>query len=205
MTAASQNPVRLIIGMTGATGVIIGIRLLQALRRTEVETHLVVSKWAQQTIEHETELTTKEVRSLADKSYSPGDMGAAIASGSYKTNGMIVVPCSARSLGAISTGVGDHLIHRAADVVLKERRKLVLVVRETPLHDAHLDNMLRLSRMGAVILPPVVAFYDHPKSVEDVVDHLVYRILDQFDIPVEPAIRWDGDLKGRFSANRSRE
>jgi 4-hydroxy-3-polyprenylbenzoate decarboxylase len=191
----TPNPVRLIIGMTGATGAIIGIRLLQALQRPDIETHLVISKWAQQTIEHETEFTTKQVKALADKVYSPGDMGAVIASGSYKTDGMIVAPCSVRSLSAISVGVGDHLIHRAADVILKERRKLVLVVRETPLHEMHLENMLRLSRMGAVILPPMVAFYDHPSSLEDVVDHIIYRILDQFDISTEPAKRWDGDLK----------
>ncbi len=186
---------RIIVGMTGATGAIFGIRVLEALKEAKVERHLVASKWARQTIEHETERSYEDVCALADTVYSPGDMGAAISSGSYQTEGMIIAPCSMRSLAAIAHGQGDTLVHRAADVVLKERRKLVLVVRETPLNDIHLENMLKLSRMGVTILPPMLAFYFHPKSLDDVIDHVVARILDQFSVPVDFAKRWDGKMQ----------
>ncbi len=186
---------RIIVGMTGATGAIFGIRVLEALKEAKVERHLVASKWARQTIEHETTRSYDDVCALADVVYSPGDMGAAISSGTYETEGMIIAPCSVRSLAAIAHGHGDTLVHRAADVVLKERRKLVLVVRETPLNDIHLENMLRLSRMGVTILPPMLAFYFHPKSLDDVIDHVVARILDQFSIPVDFAKRWDGKMQ----------
>jgi 4-hydroxy-3-polyprenylbenzoate decarboxylase len=186
---------RIIVGMTGATGAILGIRVLEALKEAEVERHLVASKWARQTIEHETTRSYEDVCALADAVYSSGDMGAAISSGSYETEGMIVAPCSMRSLAAIAHGQGDTLVHRAADVVLKERRKLVLVVRETPLNDIHLENMLKLSRMGVTILPPMLAFYFRPKSLEDVIDHVVARILDQFSVPVVFAKRWDGKMR----------
>ena len=149
---------KLIIGMTGSTGAIFGVRLLEALADSDVETHLVVSKWAQQTIEHETPRTLDELRDLATEIYSSGDMGAKVSSGSFHTDGMVVVPCSMRSVAAIAHGNGDHLVHRAADVILKERRKLVLVARETPLSSIHLENLLKLSRMGVTILPPVPAF-----------------------------------------------
>src|SRR5665647_3068976 len=139
-----------------------GIRLLEALKNTEVETHLVLSKWAIQTIEHETTYTLKHVWALATLDHSEGNMGATISSGSFVTEGMVVVPCSMRSLAAIAHGTGDHLIHRAADVILKERRKLVLVTREMPLSDVHLENMLKLSRMGVTIMPPMPAFYNRP-------------------------------------------
>jgi 4-hydroxy-3-polyprenylbenzoate decarboxylase len=185
---------RLVVGMTGATGVIFGIRLLQALRASEVESHLVISPWAQRTIEHETGMTADGVRSLATRSYGPDDMGAAISSGSFLTEGMVIVPCSMRSLAAIASGSGDHLVHRSADVMLKERRRLVLVPRETPLSDLHLENMLKLSRMGVRILPPVPAFYNHPRTIEDIVDHIVARILDQFGIAAGFARRWDGHM-----------
>jgi 4-hydroxy-3-polyprenylbenzoate decarboxylase len=143
---------RLIIGMTGSTGAIFGVRLLEALKHADdVESHLVISKWAQRTIEHETNYTVEQVRALATVVHSPGDMGATLSSGSFLTEGMVVIPCSVRTLGGIAQGVGDHLVHRAADVVLKERRKLVLVVRETPLSEVHLENMLKLSRMGVVM------------------------------------------------------
>ena len=173
---------RLIVGMTGSTGAIFGVRFLEALKNTDVETHLIISKWAQRTIEHETNYSVEQVRALASVVHSPGDMGATLSSGSFLTEGMVVIPCSVRTLGGIAQGVGDHLVHRAADVVLKERRKLVLVVRETPLSEVHLENMLKLSRMGVVMLPPMPAFYNHPQSVDDVVNHIVMRVLDQFGI-----------------------
>jgi 4-hydroxy-3-polyprenylbenzoate decarboxylase len=186
---------RLIIGMTGSTGAIFGVRLLEALKHADdVESHLVISKWAQRTIEHETNYTVEQVRALATVVHSPGDMGATLSSGSFLTEGMVVIPCSVRTLGGIAQGVGDHLVHRAADVVLKERRKLVLVVRETPLSEVHLENMLKLSRMGVVMLPPMPAFYNHPQSVDDVVNHIVMRVLDQFNISAPNAKRWDGHM-----------
>lgn len=190
---------RLIVGITGATGVIFGVRLLEILADSEIETHLVVSKWAQQTLEHETTTTMSALKDLATVTYAPGDMGAAISSGSFQTDGMVIVPCSMRSLAAVAHGMGDHLVHRAADVVLKERRKLVLIARETPLNEIHLNNMLTLARMGAVILPPMPAFYNRPESLEDMVDHIVMRILDQFDMPQDLVARWDGKLRGRAS------
>jgi 4-hydroxy-3-polyprenylbenzoate decarboxylase len=186
---------RLIVGMTGSTGAIFGIRLLEAMKQCDVESHLVVSKWAQRTIEHETSYTLEQVRDLATVVYSPGDMGAAISSGSFITEGMIVIPCSVRTLGGIAQGVGDHLVHRAADVILKERRRLVLVVRETPLSEVHLENMLKLARMGASIVPPMPAFYNHPQTIADIVDHIVFRVLDQFGIATPNARRWDGHMQ----------
>jgi flavin prenyltransferase len=185
---------KLIVGITGATGSIFGIRLLEALEHTAVETHLVVSKWGARTLVHETPYTLEQVEQMATAHYSPLDQGAAISSGSFLTSGMVVAPCSMRTVAAIAGGNGDHLVHRAADVILKERRKLVLVVRESPLNEIHLENMLKLSRMGVVILPPVPAFYNHPRSLEQMVDHIVMRILDQFDIHLDLMERWDGEL-----------
>jgi flavin prenyltransferase len=185
---------KLIVGITGATGSIFGVRLLQALERTPVETHLVMSKWGARTLVHETPYTVEEVERMATAHYSSLDQGAAISSGSFVTGGMVVAPCSMRTLAAIAGGNGDHLVHRAADVILKERRKLVLVVRESPLNEIHLENMLKLSRMGVVILPPVPAFYNHPGSLDQMVDHIVMRILDQFDIHLDLMERWDGEL-----------
>ncbi|HZQ61200.1 MAG TPA: non-oxidative hydroxyarylic acid decarboxylases subunit B [Casimicrobiaceae bacterium] len=190
---------RLIVGMTGATGAILGIRLLEALQDSEVETHLVMSKWAMQTIEHETSYTVKDVRALATVTYEPANMGAAISSGSFRTEGMVIIPCSMRSLGAIAHGTGDHLVHRAADVILKERRKLVLVAREMPLSDIHLENMLKLSRMGVVMMPPMPAFYNHPAGIDDLVDHVVARVLDQFDIAADFARRWNGEMRAKVA------
>jgi 4-hydroxy-3-polyprenylbenzoate decarboxylase len=186
---------RLIVGMTGSTGAIFGIRLLEALKHAEVESHLVISKWAQRTIEHETRHTVEQVRALATVVHSQGDMGASISSGSFITEGMVVIPCSVRTLGGIANGYGEHLVHRAADVILKERRRLVLVVRETPLSEVHLENMLKLARMGVVMLPPMPAFYNHPKTVDDVIDHIVFRVLDQFGIETPSAKRWDGHMQ----------
>ena len=189
-----MKPMRLIVGITGATGVIYGIRLLERLRDAGVETHLVISRWGARTLVHETPYSREQVEALAHTSYVAGDMGAAISSGSFQTAGMIIAPCSAKTLGAIAHGFGDGLIHRAADVVLKERRKLLLAVRETPLSEIHLENMLKLSRMGAVILPPMPAFYSHPRSLSDIVDHTVERILDQFGITLPDVPRWVGEM-----------
>jgi flavin prenyltransferase len=186
---------RLIVAITGATGVIYGVRLLERLREAGVETHLVISRWGARTLLHETPYSREQVEALAHTVYVPNDMGAAISSGSFATAGMIIAPCSARTLGAIAHGFGDSLIHRAADVILKERRKLVLAVREAPLNDIHLENMLKLSRMGAVILPPVPAFYNNPRSLADIVEHSVARMLDQFGVEVPGAARWEGNMR----------
>jgi 4-hydroxy-3-polyprenylbenzoate decarboxylase len=189
--------------MTGATGAIFGVRLLEVLAETEVETHLVISKWAQRTIEHETSKGLEEVCDLASEVYGPGNMGAKISSGSFHTDGMIVVPCSMRTVAAIAHGQGDHLVHRAADVILKERRKLVIVARESPLNDIHLENLLKLSRMGVNILPPMPAFYNMPETLDDMVNHIVMRILDQFDISLDLIKRWDGEMRRNVSSVRS--
>ena len=186
---------RLIVGLTGATGTVYGVRLLERLRELDVETHLVISRWGARTLSHETPYSREHVESLATVVYPPGDMGAAISSGSFKTDGMIIAPCSAKTLAAIAHGVGDNLIHRAADVILKERRRLLLAVREAPLSDIHLENMLKLSRMGVVVLPPVPAFYNHPKTIDDIVNHVVQRALDQFDIHIDVVARWDGVMR----------
>ena len=194
---------KLVIGMTGATGAIFGVRLLEVLADAEVETHLVVSKWAQQTLEHETARTLDDLRDLATEIHGASDMGAKISSGSFHTDGMVVVPCSMRTVAAIAHGNGDHLVHRAADVILKERRKLVLVARETPLNDIHLENLLALSRMGVTILPPMPAFYNMPETLDDMVNHTVMRILDQFGISKDLARRWDGAMRKRTPGVRA--
>lgn len=186
---------RLIIAITGATGAIFGIRVLSCLKECGVESHLIISKWAQRTIEHETSFSVADVRALADVNYSTSDMGATVSSGSFQTDGMVVVPCSMRTLSAIAHGIGDHLVHRAADVILKERRRLVLVAREMPLSTVHLENMLKLSQKGVTILPPVPAFYNNPRSLDDMVDHIAARVLDQFGIAATFAKRWDGRMK----------
>lgn len=183
---------KLVVAMTGASGAILGIRMLEALRELDVETHLVVSGWARATIAQETPYTTRDVTDLASAVYGPRDQGAAIASGSFRVDGMIVAPCSMKTLAGIRTGYGDGLIGRAADVMLKERRRLVLLARETPLSAIHLENMLELTRMGAMILPPMPAFYNEPAGVGDIVDHIVARTLDQFDLAMPAARRWSG-------------
>lgn len=184
---------RLIVAMTGASGAVLGIRLLERLRDvSSVETHLVMSRWARQTIRLEGTRTASEVASLADYVYHPDDQAAPIASGSFLTDGMVVVPCSMKTLAGIRAGYGDGLITRAADVTLKERRKLVLVVRETPLSEIHLENMLSLARMGVSIVPPVPAFYTMPSTIEDLVDNIVARVLDQFGVAVPGTPRWAG-------------
>jgi 4-hydroxy-3-polyprenylbenzoate decarboxylase len=188
---------KLILGITGATGAVFGIRTLQVLKDAGIETHLILSKWGTRTLLHETPHPVEYVKSLATHSYGESDQGAAISSGSFVTDGMIVAPCSVRSLAAIAHGNGDNLVHRAADVVLKERRKLVLMVRETPLSDIHLENMLKLSRMGVVIMPPVPAFYTNPQSLDDVVNQTVMRALDQFGLHLDNAGRWGAEQTAR--------
>src|SRR5687768_4461531 len=188
------KPQRLIVGVTGATGTIFGVRILQLLHGSGVETHLVVSKWAARTLTHETPYSLKDIQGLATQSYASGDQGAAVSSGSFLTLGMVIAPCSMKTLSAIAHGHSDDLIHRAADVVIKERKRLVLVVREAPLSEIHLENMLKLARMGVIIAPPVPAFYDHPRSIDDIVDHTVGRILDLFDIHIDKAARWTGAM-----------
>ena len=185
------TPRRLIIGITGASGSIFGVRILEMLRGTDIETHLVMSRWGARTLVHETPYTPEQVQRLASVSHQLTDQGAPISSGSFVTMGMVIAPCSARTLAAIAHGLGDHLVHRAADVVLKERRKLVLAVREAPLHEIHLENMLKLSRMGVVIAPPVPAFYANPASIDEIVNYTAARLLDQFGIHVDMA-RWPG-------------
>jgi 4-hydroxy-3-polyprenylbenzoate decarboxylase len=193
---------RLIVGMTGATGAPLGVSLLEALREVDdVETHLVLSRWARATIELETPYTAREVAKLADVAYGPADQAAAISSGSFRTDGMVVIPCSMKTLAGIRAGYAEGLVARAADVTLKERRKLVLVPRETPLSEIHLDNMLALSRMGAVMVPPMPAFYNHPTGIDDIVDHVVARVLDQFDLPAPRARRWTGLANSRRAAD----
>ena len=184
---------RLMVGMTGATGAPLGVALLQALRKMpDVETHLVMSKWAKTTIELETPYRARDVAGLADFCHSPADQAATISSGSFRTDGMIVIPCSMKTLAGIRAGYADGLVGRAADVVLKERRKLVLVPREMPLSTVHLENMLALSRMGVAIVPPMPAFYNHPQSVDDITQHIVARVLDQFALEHPHARRWQG-------------
>ncbi|MEU3526479.1 non-oxidative hydroxyarylic acid decarboxylases subunit B [Streptomyces sp. NPDC038707] len=190
---------RLVVGMTGATGAVFGVRFLQVLAQLpDVETHLVLSRWARTTVELETGLSVNEVGDLADVVHRPEDQGAAISSGSFRTDGMVIVPCSMKTLAGIRAGYADSLVGRAADVILKERRRLVLVPRETPLSEIHLENMLALSRMGVRLVPPMPAFYNHPQSVDDIVDHIVTRILDQFDLPAPAAKRWEGMRAARL-------
>ncbi|MFD7920788.1 non-oxidative hydroxyarylic acid decarboxylases subunit B [Streptomyces sp. NPDC059740] len=194
---------RLIVGMTGATGAVLGVRLLEWLAELpEVETHLVMSRWARATIELETGRTAREVAALADVVHGPEDQGATVSSGSFRTDGMIVVPCSMKTLAGIRAGYADGLVGRAADVVLKERRPLVLVPRETPLSEIHLENMLALARMGVRIVPPMPAFYNAPRTVDDIVDHLTARVLDQLDLPAPAARRWEGMRAARTATDR---
>jgi 4-hydroxy-3-polyprenylbenzoate decarboxylase len=187
---------RLIVGITGASGVVYGVRALAALKEAGIETHLVITPAAAMTIRYELELDVREVRALAAVVHPPGDVGAAIASGSFPTGGMLVAPCSMRTLAAIATGVTDNLLTRAADVVLKERRRLVLMVREAPLHLGHLRNMVAVTEMGAVVCPPVPGFYAKPASIDALVDHTVGRALDLFGIDTGLATRWRAGEQG---------
>lgn len=183
---------RMVVGISGASGAIFGIRMLQALREADFETHLVISRTGTRTIVEETDHTVEAVRELADVCYSASDVGAAIASGSFRTRGMIIAPCSIKSAAEIAHGVTDTLLARAADVVLKERRRLVLMVRESPLHLGHLRTLTQVTEAGAIIAPPVPAFYIRPRSIEDLIDHAVGRVLDLFDIDTPLVRRWAG-------------
>jgi flavin prenyltransferase len=185
----SQQP-RIIVGISGASGIIYGIRLLQVLREMQVETHLVISKAAQQTRAVESEFSAQALEQLADFTYHPQDISASIASGSFKTAGMIIAPCSMRTLADIAHGSTASLMSRAADVILKERRRLVLMVRESPFHLGHLENMLKVTQMGGVIAPPIPAFYTKPTQLADIVDHSVGRVLDLFDMESGLVKRW---------------
>lgn len=190
---------RLIVGLSGATGSIFGIRILQVLApMPDIETHLVMSKAAKMTLQVETPHSVKEVEEMADVAHDIHNVGASIASGSFRTAGMVIAPCSMKSMGGIALSVGGDLLVRAADVILKERRKLVLVARETPLHLGHLESMAALTRMGAVIFPPVPAFYHRPKTLDDVINQTVARILDQFDVETDMFKRWNEDSLSRY-------
>ena len=193
------TPRRLIVGISGASGIIYGVRLLEALRAVEVETHLVMTKAAQITLAHEMSLKVADVHALADVVHRAEDIAASISSGSFQTLGMIVAPCSIRSLSEIASGVTSGLLTRAADVVLKERRRLVLMVRETPLHLGHLRSMAQVTEMGAIVMPPVPAFYSGPQTVDDIVNHSVGRALDLFGIESSLVRRW-GTSAGRKSS-----
>lgn len=189
----SERP-RLVVGISGASGVVYGLRVLDACRDLAVESHLIISRAAALTLAQETEMTVADVQARADVSHKIGDVGASVASGSFPTLGMIVAPCSVRTMSEIATGVTSSLLTRAADVVLKERRPLVLLVRETPLHLGHLRTMVRLAEMGAVIAPPLPAFYARPSTIAEMVDQSVGRALDLFGLAWEPVKRWGRDV-----------
>jgi 4-hydroxy-3-polyprenylbenzoate decarboxylase len=194
---ASRHPARLVIGISGASGVVYGLRLLELLQPTVIETHLVMSRTAEQTLAYETDRKLKDVKALADHVHDADDLAAPISSGSFQTMGMIVAPCSVKTLAEIATGVTTTLISRAADVTLKERRRLVLMVRETPLHAGHLKNMLNATEIGAIIAPPVPAMYARPQSLEEMVDHSLGRVLDLFGIDSGRVKRWGQEARRR--------
>lgn len=189
----SANRDKIIIGISGASGICYGVRLLELLQQVDVETHLVMSRSARVTLGYEMDMKLAEVKALADHVHAADNIGAAIASGSVKTLGMMIVPCSIRTMSEIATGVTSTLLTRAADVVLKERRKLVMMVRETPLHTGHLRTMTALSEMGAIIAPPVPALYARPNTIEDMIDHTVGRLLDLYDIDTGTVHRWKSE------------
>jgi 4-hydroxy-3-polyprenylbenzoate decarboxylase len=188
----SSTPRRLIVGISGASGFVYGARLLALLRGLDVETHLIVSKSAQVTMAYETDLKLQEVVALADRHHRCDDLAACISSGSYRTLGMVVAPCSMKTLAEIATGASSTLLTRAADVVLKERKRLVLMVRETPLTLAHLRNMVAATEMGAIVAPPVPAFYARPTTLDEMIDHTLGRVLDMFDLDAGTVTRWSG-------------
>jgi 4-hydroxy-3-polyprenylbenzoate decarboxylase len=188
----TKQTARLIVGISGASGTVYGVRLLEMLREAEIETHLVMSKSAEMTLVYETDLKPKDVRALAAVNYSVADIGAAISSGSFPTMGMVIAPCSIRTMSEIACGVTSSLLSRAADVVLKEKRRLVLAVRETPLHVGHLRTMTTLAEIGAVVAPIVPAFYNRPKTVDDIINHTCGRLLDLFGIDTGVVKRWKG-------------
>lgn len=201
----SNQAKRLIVGLSGASGIVYGIRLLEVLRDSDFETHLVMSKSAEVTLAYESKLKVADVKALADVVYPNSDIGAAVSSGSFKTAGMVIAPCSIRSASEIATGVTSTLLTRAADVVLKERRRLVLMVRETPLHTGHLRTLTHLSEVGAVIAPPMPGFYTNPKSVDEIVNHTVGRVLDMFEIDAGLVRRWGEPNGSGKAAKRSKK
>ena len=186
-----EKKLRIVVGITGSSGVIYGIKLLYFLNKLEIETHVVLSKWAEKNIGIETDENISQIKKLASFEYKENDMAASISSGSFKTNGMIIIPCSMKTLASIANGYDDNLISRAASVTIKENRKLVIVPRETPLSRIHLSNMLKLAKIGVIILPAMPGFYHRPKTVNDLVLHIVGKTLDQFDISNEAFKRWD--------------
>ncbi len=188
----TKHKQRLVVGISGASGAIYGVRLLELLRHTDIETHLVMSKSAEMTLAYETDFKPKEVRALASVSHPVADIGASISSGSFHTMGMVIAPCSIRTMSEIATGVTSSLMSRAADVVLKEKRRLVLALRETPLHGGHLRTMTTLADIGAIVAPIVPAFYNRPKTVDDIINHTVGRLLDLFGIETKAVKRWKG-------------
>ena len=195
---------RLVIGISGSTGAIYGVRLLEVLQGSpDIETHVVISEPAKTTIEFETGRDPKDVLAMASVVYDYRDVGAAISSGSFLTDGMVIAPCSIKTLSSVANSYNDNLLSRAADVCLKERRKLVMVVRETPLHRGHLRLMLDVTESGGVILPPMPSFYHLPKTVDDIVNHTVQKVLDQFGIEKGLFQRWDGQVKVGVGADKS--
>ena len=190
-TYAMEKTSRIIVGISGASGIIYGIRLLELLKKLPIETHLIVSKSAQLTREYETDLTVSELKELADVYHPWNDIGANIASGSFKTLGMIIAPCSMKTLAEIAHGLSTNLIGRAADVILKDRRKLVLMTRESPLHLGHLQNMVSVTQQGAIVCPVMPAFYNKPETIDDIINHSVGRALDLFDLDVGVVKRWE--------------
>ena len=188
----TKTPRRLVIGISGASGAIYGIRMLEMLKKTDIETHLVMSKSAEMTVVYETDYKPKDVKALASVVHPAADIGASISSGSFPTMGMVIVPCSIRTMSEIATGVTSSLVSRAADVVLKEKHRLVLAVRETPLHGGHLRTLTTLSDIGAIIAPIVPAFYNKPKTVDDIINHTVGRLLDLFGVETKLVKRWEG-------------
>ena len=185
-------PRRLVVGISGASAVVYGVRMLELLRDSDIETHLVMSRSAEMTLAYETDFKPKEVRALASVNHPIADIGASISSGSFATMGMVIVPCSIRTMSEIAMGVTSTLLTRAADVALKERRRVVLALRETPLHGGHLRNLVTLSDIGAVVAPIVPAFYNRPKTIDDIINHTVGRLLDLFGIETEIVRRWKG-------------
>jgi len=181
---------RLIVGITGSTGIIYGIKMLEALKRLKIETHLIISEWAKKCLLLETKFDLKYVKSLVDSYSDDSNMAASVSSGTYKTDGMVVIPCSMKTLSAIANGYDETLVARAAGVTIKESRKLVLVTRETPFSSIHLENMLKLARIGVTILPPIPGFYNKPKTIDDLVNHTVGKCLDQFNIEHNLFKRW---------------
>lgn len=194
-TMVLENPKRIIVGITGASGVIYGIRLLKILKNLNIETHLIISEVAKKTILIETSFTLKDVEQMAHTVYQPGDMAASISSGSYKTEGMIVIPCTIKTLSSVAHSFNETLLIRAADVTIRERRRLILVVRETPLHKGHLILMQKVTELGGIILPPVPAFYNIPKSIDDLIDHTLGKILDIMNIEHTLYKRWEGEKR----------